>query len=245
MKKKEWFADWFDSPYYSLLYNHRNEVEANSFLEKLCRELKLPEGSRIWDNACGKGRHCFVLAKSNYLTTGTDLSKNSIQQAIQTACKNTEFYVHDMRSLFRTNYFDCVMNLFTSLGYFEKNTDNLKVFRVVNKALKPKGLFVIDFFNSTKVKKELIAEQVQKREGVDFYINKKITDGRINKTIKFEVDVQQHEHKEQVSLLSFSDFEQFAKESGFEILKQYGDYTLKAFDETTSERLILILKKIN
>lgn len=243
MKKKEWFADWFDSPYYPLLYNHRNEREADQFLEKLCAKLKLPADSRIWDNACGKGRHCFALSKYNYRSTGTDLSPNSIREAIKTECAKAEFYIHDMRHLFRTNYFDCVVNLFTSIGYFEKISDNQKVFQVVHKALKPGGLFVIDFLNSTKVKKELLADRIEKREGIDFYINKKIMDGRINKTIKFEVNGQQHEHKEQVSLFTLSDFKEFADKAGFNISEVYGDYNLNSFKEETSDRLILILQK--
>jgi hypothetical protein len=37
-----------------------------------------------------------------------------------------------MRSLFRTNYFDVVLNLFTSFGYFQSKNDDLKVLDVID-----------------------------------------------------------------------------------------------------------------
>ena len=46
----------------------------------------------------------------------------------------------------RINYFETVVNLFTSIGYFNDQRDNYGVFQNVYNALKPKGVFVIDFF---------------------------------------------------------------------------------------------------
>ena len=35
MERKEWFAEWFDSKYYHILYKNRNHQEAEAFLSKL------------------------------------------------------------------------------------------------------------------------------------------------------------------------------------------------------------------
>ena len=35
MNKKDWFEDWFNTHYYHLLYNHRNESEAKFFMNNL------------------------------------------------------------------------------------------------------------------------------------------------------------------------------------------------------------------
>ena len=61
MTEKEWFTDWFDSAYYHLLYNNRDEHEAEKFVEKLTVQLKLQQGAQILDVACGKGRHAKIL----------------------------------------------------------------------------------------------------------------------------------------------------------------------------------------
>jgi hypothetical protein len=35
MNQKEWFAEWFDTPYYHVLYKDRNDDEAAMFIENL------------------------------------------------------------------------------------------------------------------------------------------------------------------------------------------------------------------
>ena len=58
---KYWFASWFDTPYYHILYKDRNYREAQVFMDNLTHYLNLPEGSKILDLACGKGRHSIYL----------------------------------------------------------------------------------------------------------------------------------------------------------------------------------------
>ena len=52
-----------------------------------------------------------------------------------------------MRRLPFENEFDVVINMFTSFGYFEKESDNQKVLEGVSRALKPGGKFLIDVKN--------------------------------------------------------------------------------------------------
>ena len=55
MQKKEWFAEWFDTPYYHILYKNRDNHEARVFIKSLVDLLQLPEASSVLDLACGKG----------------------------------------------------------------------------------------------------------------------------------------------------------------------------------------------
>ena len=81
MPPKEWFRDWFDSPYYDLLYKYRDEEEAWQFTKKLVEHLHAKPGEKILDVACGKGRHSRSLAEMGYDVTGFDLAPGSIQYA--------------------------------------------------------------------------------------------------------------------------------------------------------------------
>jgi len=243
MDKVCWFKDWFNSPYYHLLYNKRDDREADFFISNLINYLQLPPGARIWDLACGKGRHSIALAKKGFSVTGTDLSEKSIKEAVSQKEANVEFFIHDMRKPFRINYFDCVVNLFTSLGYFENNNDNFKVFHNVYLALKPGGIFVVDFFNSGKVKKSLRANYTEQRGDITFNISKEIINNFIHKKITFAHQDQDHNFEETVALLEKQDFEKFSAKSGFVLEKVFGDYALNPFDINTSDRLILIFKK--
>ncbi|MDO9001490.1 MAG: class I SAM-dependent methyltransferase [Bacteroidota bacterium] len=243
MNSAEWFKDWFNSPYYHLLYNNRNENEAKFFIDNLCSHLNLQPNANVWDLACGKGRHAVCLNNKGYKVVGTDLSKNSIKEASQYSNATLDFYVHDMREPFRINYFDAVFNLFTSIGYFENFNDNFSVFKNIANSLKPNGVFVIDFFNSKKVASTLKTDYIEQRGDITFKIKKQIANNAISKRIEFNANNHQYYFEESVSLLKKEDFENFAKKAGFKIESVFGNYNLEPFDENKSERLIIIFKK--
>ena len=243
MNNVAWYVDWFNSPYYHLLYNNRNLDEASFFIDNLCASLQLQPSARLWDIACGKGRHAIAFNKKGFHVTGTDLSSNSIREALLSSNPTLDFYVHDMREPFRVNYFDAVFNLFTSIGYFKNFNDNFMVFKHVSQALKPEGYFVIDFFNSEKVEDNLHADYIEKRGSIDFHIRKKITNNTVLKCIDFVHNNRDYHFEEYVSLLKKADFENFAAKAGLQLFRVFGDYQLRAFDPQSSDRLILIFKK--
>ena len=82
MKKEDWFKNWFDSPYYHVLYKNRDKNEANVFIQNLVNWLQLDKSSTVLDLGCGKGRHAIELKKKYKKVVGIDLSKKSIDEAI-------------------------------------------------------------------------------------------------------------------------------------------------------------------
>lgn len=243
MQTKEWFKDWFNSPYYHLLYNNRTESEADFFISNLCSFLKLNKNAKLWDLACGKGRHAIALNKKGYNVTGTDLSEQAILEATKNSNASLDFFTHDMRTPFRINYFDAVFNLFTSIGYFKNFNDNVLVFKNVEQALKLNGYFVVDFFNANKVCTSIQPNYTEKRGDIVFCIHKQIIDNTINKRIEFTVNGKNYFFEETVSLLTKLNFETFANLSNLKLVTTFGSYDLDDFNTDTSDRLILIFKK--
>lgn len=147
MKSQEWFNNWFNSPYYHLLYHHRNDTEATAFIERLIAYLQPATRSKILDVACGKGRHSKAFADMGFDVTGIDLSPESIAEAQQFEHEYLHFYTHDMRLPFWINYFDIAVNLFTSFGYFKTQREHNNAIRSITQSLQPKGIFIIDYLN--------------------------------------------------------------------------------------------------
>ncbi len=243
MENAEWYVDWFNSPYYHLLYNNRDEEEANFFIDNLCSKLELKPGAKIWDLACGKGRHAIALNNKGFDVTGTDLASNSIREASEAANEKLQFIVHDMREPFQVNHFDAVFNLFTSLGYFKDRNDNYLVFQNVALSLKKGGEFVVDFFNASRVIQSIEPEYHEQRNEITFDIKKTLKDNSIIKRIEFSDEGHNYYFEETVSLLQKNDFLDFAKKSGLTLHYTFGNYHFEPFDEHSSERLILIFKK--
>lgn len=241
--QKEWFSSWFDTPYYHILYKNRDYSEASLFIDNITEFLKLKSHAVCWDLCCGKGRHSIYLNSKGYYVEGTDLSMQSIEEAGKSANDTLQFYQHDMRKLFRTNYFDVVFNLFTSFGYFERREDDLHVFDAVQKALKPGGLFVFDYLNSGYVKKIIVPQDTKTMEGIDFSISKRIEQNTIIKGINFTDRGKSFHYEERVKLFDRQYFENLAKDCRLNILNTFGNYQLQDFDPETSPRLILIMQK--
>ncbi|MBL7934819.1 MAG: class I SAM-dependent methyltransferase [Bacteroidia bacterium] len=241
--QQEWFFSWFNTPYYHILYRNRDYSEASVFIDNIIQFLKLKTNAVCWDLCCGKGRHSIYLNKKGYSVIGTDLSEQSILEASKNSNDSLEFYQHDMRKLFRTNYFDIVFNVFTSFGYFEKREDDLHVFDSVQKSLKPNGLFVFDYLNSEYVKNQMIECDVKIIEGITFNVSKKIENSTIIKSIDFKDKGQNFQFEERVKLFDKVYFEGLAKDCNLTILNTFGNYQLQEFDKKTSPRLILVLQK--
>lgn len=240
---KKWFQNWFSSPYYHILYHHRNDEEAEFFIDNLCAFLKPAENSLLLDIACGRGRHSVYLNKKGYDVTGIDLSNASIKFAQQFENENLQFYVHDMRNAFYINYFNIAFNLFTSFGYFDNEKDHVDALKAFNKSLKRSGILVLDYFNSEKIMRNLAHQEVKHVDGIDFYISKRVANGKIIKSISFEHKNKDFSFKEEVKSFSKSDFEKMFEKSGFKVLNHFGDYALSPFDEIKSDRLIFICQK--
>ncbi|MBE99026.1 class I SAM-dependent methyltransferase [Flavobacterium coralii] len=236
-----WFASWFDTPYYHILYKDRDYTEARLFMDNLTNYLNLPEDAKILDLACGKGRHSIYLNQLGYDVTGADLSENSIKEASKFSNEKLHFKVHDMREPLDEK-FDAIFNLFTSFGYFENDEDNLTTLKAICKSLNEYGLAVIDFMNVHHVIDNLVPEEVKTVDGIAFNIKRYVEENHIIKEIAFEDKGKQFCFKEKVKALTLEDFEAMMEEAGIYLLDVFGDYKLRKFYKNESERLIMIFK---
>jgi 2-polyprenyl-3-methyl-5-hydroxy-6-metoxy-1,4-benzoquinol methylase len=238
-----WFSIWFNTPFYHLLYNKRDEKEADAFITRLIKHLGPPKYARVLDLACGAGRHSKTLNKCGLDVTGVDIATNSIEKAKHFENKHLHFKVHDMREVFEVSYFDYIFNLFTSFGYFATVSDDQKVIKASWKQLKPGGLLIIDFLNINAIRPTLPYEGIEKRNEIDFQISKCIKGKRIVKKISFECQGHHYNFEERVAAYSVEDFKKMLSSSGFEITDLFGDYELGEYHES-SDRLIIIARKI-
>ena len=108
---KNWFDTWFNTPYYHLLYKNRNSDEAEFFLNNLFDYLKPDKNHKFLDVACGKGRHAIFINKKGFNIEGIDLSKESIDYASQFSNDKLSFKVHDMRSTYKKEEFNFLLNI--------------------------------------------------------------------------------------------------------------------------------------
>jgi SAM-dependent methyltransferase len=236
-----WFASWFDTKYYHLLYKNRDDSEAELFMTHLTNFLNLPEQGTILDLACGKGRHAKFLKSLSYTVTGVDLSENSILTAKKYENDTLLFHVHDMRLPY-IEKFDAVFNLFTSFGYFDDDIDNIKTLNAIQHSLNETGFGVIDFMNAEYIIEHLVPQEIKTVEHIDFHIKRYVKDGYIYKEIRFTDAGEAYFYTEKVQAITLKDFERYFEKTDINLLAIFGDYKLNKFHKNTSKRLILLFK---
>jgi len=245
MVTREWFREWFDSPYYHKLYFERNEKEAADFIDRLLTLLQPPPGSAMLDVACGRGRHARFLAGKGYDVTGIDLAPDSIAYARGFENDHLHFFVHDMRELLCANCFNFAFNFFTSFGYFETRRENVNVLRMVHVALRPKGQFVLDYLNARHIMPRLVPNETKTIGSTVYTLNRRCDGQHFYKRIRIEdpeLD-QPLEYTEKVAVFTLEDFKGMLEPMGLHIRNVYGDYALNPYEPDQSPRLILLTQK--
>jgi SAM-dependent methyltransferase len=244
INNSEWFGEWFDSPFYHILYQNRDYKEAERFIGNIHAYLDPVKGSAAVDLACGKGRHAIQLNKLGLDVLGLDLSPQSIEAASQFQNTTLRFAVHDMREGMSLDYpVDYVFNLFTSFGYFETLDEDRAVLHSIEKALKPGGIAVIDYMNCEQVVKSLVPYENVLLGDVDFSLSRRFTGSHIEKKIAFEHGGDSFEFMERVKFIDLSGFKALLKDTGLTLLTTFGDYDLNSFNSETSSRLVMVVKK--
>lgn len=244
-----WFEVWFDSPLYDKMYAKRDDEEANrlaNFLEQKIPVNKYPE---ILDLGCGRGRHSINFAKRGYQVTGIDLSEVAIKKAEEKAQQENlhiDFLVGDMRETLDRK-FDCIINLFTSFGYFENDNENRMVLQAMHDMMRSDGLLVIDYLNAQQVKNNIKSFEEGEIDNIHYKIHRFIEGDTVNKKMEFYKNDNNDTqiYQERVKLYDQDWFSQNLKKEGLKIDEIYGDYMGNPINTVNSSRLLMICSRIN
>src|SRR5207248_726507 len=128
-QEADWFEEWFGEDYLHI-YQHRDETEAERAIELIATNLAGRRIDTVLDLACGAGRHTRVL-RERWWTVGLDLSMSLLKLARKES-DDAPYVRADMRELpFGDSSFDLVVNLFTSFGYFDDDSEHVRVLNCV------------------------------------------------------------------------------------------------------------------
>jgi SAM-dependent methyltransferase len=152
-KEAAWFSeeggcfgpDWL--ALYQPMLSHDKSARQVDFIEHV---LSLKRGSRILDIPCGHGRHAVEFARRGYEVVGVDLNNFFLRMARETAQRekvSLNLHQSDMREVLFDGEFDAVLNLFTSLGYFDDDSDDENILHRLSRSLKSAGNLLLDFIN--------------------------------------------------------------------------------------------------
>jgi len=150
MSKKDsgWWDGFFPEfrPFFGLL----TQKETNAHVRYVINKLNLRPGKKFLDCPCGIGRISLPMANKGIKVTGVDITQSYLDELSKKAKRSglrVEVVQADMRRINFDAKFDACGNLWTSFGYFEKESDNIQVLKKMYRALKPSGKFMLHVIN--------------------------------------------------------------------------------------------------
>ena len=241
-----WWQKFFNEHY--LKVYEELERKTSREVESIIKMMDLKPKAKILDLCCGYGRHSIELAQRGFVVTGYDLSDFFIDKATKDSTAlglKIEFIKGDMRKLPFEDRFDVVVNMFTSFGFFDKESDDLKVLKGVCKALKKNGLFLLDLKN-----REHLIRNFQRRRWrpekdfimlEDNFFDLFTSRWESTRTLLFG-NGKKTEYSFSLRLYSFAEILNLLKRAGFVLESVYGDFDFGEFS-LDSPRMILISRK--
>ena len=234
---RQWFASWFDSPYYHKLYAHRDEAEAARFVDALLQTLRPDRGADVLDLGCGAGRHARRLAAHGLHVTGMDLSASSLLEARRFERPGLHFRRHDMRRPFGKKSFDYVFNFFTSFGYFAEEEENLQVVREMARVLEPNAPFLFDYLNVDRELENLVQRETRQTPMGSVRIERWFD--RSDRSFNKRMTIGEKRYLERVRGYDLDEISAMFASCNLSISTVFGDFDGKPFTRT-SPRLILV-----
>ena len=161
--EKPWHEDdafWRET--LPVLFPESRVQEACREVEQLLSLARLPAGAAVLDLCCGIGRHSLELARRGFRVTGVDRTRLYLDRAATTAKQqrlSLELIHDDMRRFRREDSYDCVINLFTSFGYFEDPEEDHAAAQNMYACLRPGGVLVMQLMS-----KEVLARIFRPRD---------------------------------------------------------------------------------
>lgn len=224
----EWWRSWF-GPSYLALYDDELALRTATEIDELEALLRLSPPARILDLPCGQGRHSIELARRGYEVTGADLSPFMLSVAQARAREQRialRFLQADMRQPLRETPFDLALNLFTSLGYFEDQADDVKAVASAAAALRPGGRFMLEVVNG-----ERLMRNFQEREWFtvgDAAVLERRTLDRTTRRMTVERMVERNAEEEVsvhvIRLYGPEDIKALLRAGGFGAIDLYGEW---------------------
>ncbi|MCS7135761.1 MAG: methyltransferase domain-containing protein [Nitrososphaerota archaeon] len=156
--QKDWWKHIFDEVYLMTDGDVVNDPKiTKEEVDIIIQALELKQDDRVLDLCCGHGRHALELARRSFKNVeGLDISKYLISLARKRASEeglNVKFTEGDARHLpYPNDYFDAVLILGNSFGYFEDIKDDVVVLKEVHRVLKQQGKILIDLTNGDYIR---------------------------------------------------------------------------------------------
>lgn len=241
MNERAWWRDYFGDDFF--------ELHVDLFPEELSRRevagmldlLQAPIGGMILDAPCGWGRHAALLAEAGYNVIGTDISYDLLKRA-----GRGKYAAADVRfQPFESCSFDVVLNVFTSLGLFLSDAEDIAAIREAHRLLKPGGRFLLESMH----RDDVIAAYAERDRwvlpgGTEVRVRRRFdpVTGISHEKLQWRKGEATGRKQHALRLRTATEIDGLIRAAGFREVEHYGDWDGRPFSYRDSSLIALAVK---
>lgn len=229
--------------YYDNVYPVKGYARNAKLVLSLLKKFN-PKAKKLLELACGTGNYTFYFAKK-YKVKATDTSKDMLTCA-KKKCKKSKFAVLPMEKLNEKSSYDVVACMWESFRYLKSYKSVKDVLSRIHRALKPGGLFVVDFHHFPPSKyfmkdgpwvrlgKGIVRDTQQYTTKGDFDVRKSIllvVEGDKTKTVNLK--------RSPLLRISEKQMKSFLKQAGFDVV-----HFQRWFHKGVKNSMLFVAKKV-
>ena len=244
-----WWGGYFDEVFVEIYRDFLTPERTEREIEGLREMVSLPPDARVLDVACGWGRHSIALARAGFAVTGLDLSETLLKRArrrAEAAGVGVEWVRGDMRELPWTDRFDAVLSLYSSLGYFLSDEEDLRVLRAARNALRPGGFFVLETMHRDHAVGGYAERDWWETEGgATVWVEREFdaVEGISREWTRWSKAGKTGEKYHELRIRSATEWDRLLREAGLVPVDWWGDWELAPFVHTSPDLIVIARKR--
>jgi SAM-dependent methyltransferase len=239
----EWWRDYFGADFFALHVDLFPEALSRREVGGMLELLQLPVGARILDVPCGWGRHSVLLAEQGLDVVGADLSYDLLQRG----AAGPLYAAADVRSQpFPDASFDAVINVFTSLGLFLDDAEDLKALGEAYRLLRPGGRFLLESMH----RDDVISDYAERDrwtlpDGTEVRVRRRFdaVRGISHERLQWRRGDQTGKKQHALRLRSATDIAALLAAAGFDDVAYFGDWDGRPFSHRDSSLIAVAAKR--
>jgi SAM-dependent methyltransferase len=244
-----WWDGYFDESFIDIYRDFLTPQRTEREVEGLREMVPVEHGAEVLDLACGWGRHSVALARAGFRVTGLDWSETLLARARKRAAAAAlavDFVRGDMREVPWTDRFGLVLSLYSSLGYFLSDEEDLRVLRGARRALKPDGVFVLETMHRDHIVGGFAERDWWETEGgATVWVEREFdaVEGVSREWTRWSKGGRSGEKYHELRIRTATEWDRLLRAAGLVPVDWYGDWELAPFIHS-SEDLIVVCSRM-
>jgi ubiquinone/menaquinone biosynthesis C-methylase UbiE len=244
---RNWWRHHFDDVYGALHAPLFPEASSRREVGAMRELLGLHSDARVLDVPCGWGRHARLFAEAGQHVVGADLSPALLARAQPPADAPPPSYVAaDVRRLpFADASFDAVINVFTSLGLFLDDDEDVRALRETRRVLRAGGRFLLE----TMHRDDVVAHYAERDrwslpDGTEIEARRRFdpVSGISHERWRWRRGIERGRSRHALRLRTATEIDALLRAAGFADIRYHGDWDGRPLRHD-SERVLAVAER--